>query len=113
MTKTNIGITGNGIELTSNLLNALLADEYALYTKTRSAHWNVTGANFDELHQFFKDQYVELDVIIDKIAERIRSLGHFALGHLKDFLSVTHLSEETGIIVRHERMAWMLRAFLS
>ncbi len=75
-------------------LNKLLANEYALYTKTRNVYWNVNGPKFIELHKFFKNQYEALDIIIDNIAERVRSLGHFALGSLLDFLSVTHLDKE-------------------
>lgn len=92
--KANIGIPEQHIEDIVKLLNTLLADEYALYTKTRNAHWNVNGPSFFELHKFFESQYEALDVMIDDIAERVRSLGHFALGSLKDFLSVTHMGEE-------------------
>lgn len=71
-----------------------MADEYVLYTKIRNAHWNITGQNFYELHKFFEKHYENLDVMIDEIAERIRTLGHFSIGSLKDFLSITHMSEE-------------------
>jgi starvation-inducible DNA-binding protein len=71
----------------------LLADEYVLYTKTRNAHWNIQGQNFIELHKFFENQYQTLDIIIDDVAKRVRALGHFALGSLKDFIAVTRLSE--------------------
>ncbi len=92
--KTTIGIPDKEIEEIVTLLNTLLADEYALYTKTRNAHWNVSGTNFYELHKFFETQYEAVDIIIDDIAERVRSLGHYALGSLKDFLAVTHMDEE-------------------
>jgi starvation-inducible DNA-binding protein len=151
-------ITARNAEEISTYLNKLLADEYVLYTKTRNAHWNATGPGFSELHHFFEIQYKVLDVMIDDIAERIRSLGHFALGSMKDFLSVTRMSEDrpdfgtsteivqtlvadhetiirtilyeiisasdkytdqttsdlvSGLIEQHEKMAWMLRAFLT
>ena len=92
--KATIGIPDKETEEIVTLLNTLLADEYALYTKTRNAHWNVFGPNFYELHKFFETQYETLDIIIDDIAERVRSLGHYALGSLKDFLAVTHMDEE-------------------
>jgi len=92
--KPTIGIPDHDIEEIAALLNKLLADEYVLYTKTRNAHWNVVGLNFFELHKLFENQYQSLDKMIDDIAERVRSLGHFALGSLKDFLSVTHMDEE-------------------
>lgn len=81
-------------EVVVTFLNLLLADEYVLYTKTRTAHWNVDGTNYFELHVFLEHQYNLLDVIIDDLAEQIRSLGHFALGSLKDFLSVAQMGEE-------------------
>ena len=92
--KPNIEISENNLKEVATLLNNLLADEYVLYTKTRHAHWNVEGLHFMELHKFFESQYDEIDHIIDVIAERVRSLGHYSLGSLKDFLSVTHLTEE-------------------
>lgn len=151
-------LTKGAAEEISTFLNMLLADEYVLYTKTRNAHWNATGPDFSELHHFFGIQYKVLDVMIDDIAERVRSLGRFALGSMKDFLSVTRMCEDrldfgasteivqtmiadhetiirtirheiisasdnnndqttsdfvTGLIEQHEKMAWMLRAFLS
>jgi len=156
--KPTLGISDHDIEEVITFLNILLADEYVLYTKTRNAHWNVSGSNFYELHKFFEIQAEVMDVMIDNIAERVRSLGHFALGSLKDFLSVTQMSEEnhdfssssqiiqtlindhetiiriirndiipisekfrdlgtadfvTGLMEQHEKMAWMLRAFIS
>lgn len=74
-------------------LNLLLANEYALYTKTRNANWNVSEDSFYELNKFLECQYELLDVIIDDIADRVRSMGHFALGSLKDFFNLTHLDQ--------------------
>ena len=90
--KTNIDISEKKLKDIATLLNTLLADEYLLYTKTRNAHWNIQGNNFMELHKFFESQYDALDIIIDDTAERVRALGHFALGSLKDFLKVARLS---------------------
>ena len=91
--KPNIEIAEKHLEGIALLLNTLLADEYVLYTKTRNAHWNIQGPNFIELHKFFESQYDALDINIDDVAERVRALGHFALGTLKDFTAMTRLSE--------------------
>jgi starvation-inducible DNA-binding protein len=91
--KPNIEIADNHLKEGARLLNTLLADEYVLYTKTRNAHWNIQGQNFIELHKFFESQYDALDIIIDDVAERVRALGHFALGSLKDFTAITRLSD--------------------
>jgi starvation-inducible DNA-binding protein len=92
--KANIEIADKNLKEVATLLNTLVADEYVLYTKTRNAHWNIQGNNFMELHKLFESQYEALDIIIDDTAERVRALGHFALGSLKDFLQVTQLNED-------------------
>ena len=89
---TESSIQNNKVVVT--FLNLLLADEYVLYTKTRTAHWNVDGSNYFELHVFLENQYNVLDLMIDEIAEQIRSLGHYALGSLKDFLSVAQINDQ-------------------
>jgi starvation-inducible DNA-binding protein len=91
--KTNIGISEKNGQLIVNQLAKVLADEYVLYTKTRNAHWNVEGADFYEKHKFFEMQYTQLDEFIDKIAERIRSLGFYTPATLASFLSLTQLTE--------------------
>jgi starvation-inducible DNA-binding protein len=89
----NIGISKENLSAVAHALNKILADEYVLYTKTRNAHWNVEGPDFHSKHLFFEAQYQELDEIMDSVAERIRSLGHYSPATLKSFLELTHLSE--------------------
>lgn len=92
--KTNIGIKQESISAVVEVLTKILADEFVLYTKTKRAHWNVEGPDFYNKHLFFEQQYDAIDEIVDTVAERIRSLGHYAPATLKDFLSLTHLTEE-------------------
>lgn len=154
----NIGIKQENLAEVAHSLSKILADEFVLYTKTRNAHWNVVGPDFYNKHKFFEEQYGQLEEIVDQIAERIRTLGHYAPATLKQYLELTHLSEEirekndsqgyikvlledhesilihlreningyasvlkdlgtsdyiTGLMEKHETMAWMLRAHLS
>ena len=90
-----IGLTPEILASVAQKLNNILADEFILYTKTRRAHWNVEGPNFHSMHLFFESQYEQLDDIVDSVAERIRSIGHYAAATLKAFLDLTHLSEVT------------------
>jgi len=92
--KATIGITENNLTEVAQLLSKTLADEYVLLTKTKKAHWNVEGTDFYSSHKFFEHQYGQLEVIIDQIAERIRKIGHYAPATLKQFLELTHLSED-------------------
>ena len=92
--KTNIGIKQDNISKIVDVLTKILADEFVLYTKTKRAHWNVEGPDFYNKHLFFEQQYDAIDEIVDTVAERIRALGHYAPATLKDFLALTHLTEE-------------------
>jgi len=94
--KTNIGISDKSRKEVVSILSKLLADEYVLYTKTRNAHWNVSGPDFHAMHLFFESQYDQVDESIDEIAERIKSLGHDAPGSLATMLKLTRLKETTG-----------------
>lgn len=93
--ETEIGIKPENLAEVAHSLNRLLADENVLYIKTRNAHWNVEGQDFHAQHKFFEEQYTQLEEIIDKVAERIRSLGHYAEATLQSFLKLTHLTEQT------------------
>lgn len=57
-----------------NALKNVLADNYALYLKTQNYHWNVEGVNFRGLHLLFEEQYTDLTMAIDTVAELIRGL---------------------------------------
>ncbi|HEX8016665.1 MAG TPA: DNA starvation/stationary phase protection protein [Flavobacterium sp.] len=92
--KANIGIKQENISKVAEILTKILADEFVLYTKTKRAHWNVEGPDFYNKHLFFEQQYDAIDEIVDTVAERIRSLGHYTPATLKDFLALTHLTEE-------------------
>src|SRR5271170_3323165 len=90
-----IGINNENISKVAHSLSIILADEYVLYTKTRNAHWNLEGPDFHSKHRFFDEQNAQLDEVIDTVAERIRSIGHYAPASLKQFLQLTHFSEQT------------------
>ena len=105
------------------LLNTTLADEYVLYTKTRNFHWNVVGPQFNDLHKFFEQQYTELNVIVDDVAERARALGGRALGSLAEFSAHARLKERPAkplaaremlaeLVADHEALIRTLRADL-
>ncbi len=93
--KTEIGITEANRQAVATELAKILADETVLYIKTKNAHWNVEGADFYDKHKFFETQFEQLDEMTDSIAERIRTIGHYAPATLRSYLSLTHLSEQT------------------
>ena len=115
-----IGIGREHLSEVAHSLSKILADEFVLYTKTRKAHWNIEGPDFFNKHKFFEAQYNQLEQIVDDVAERIRKLGHYAPATLKQFLELTHLSEDdrekndsdgfiTALLADHETILIHLR----
>ncbi|HMY40181.1 MAG TPA: Dps family protein, partial [Marinagarivorans sp.] len=78
-------------------LSQLLADSYTLYLQTHNFHWNVVGPHFRELHLMFQEQYTELAVAVDDIAERIRALGVAAPGTYQAFARLSKIKEVEGV----------------
>ena len=79
-----------------------------LYIKTRNYHWNIEGPNFHEMHIFYEKQFQEIDEIMDQIAERIRTLGHYAEARLEDYLKLTNLIETPYINLQKDQLLGFL-----
>lgn len=56
-------------------LNALLADVFALYMKTKNFHWHLSGPHFRDYHLMFDEQADQIFAMTDPIAERVRKIG--------------------------------------
>jgi starvation-inducible DNA-binding protein len=56
-------------------MNAILADVYALYLKTKNFHWHMSGPHFRDYHLLLDEQATQLFAMTDPIAERVRKLG--------------------------------------
>lgn len=97
-----IGIDAQGRKVLADGLSHLLADTYALYIKTQSFHWNVTGPMFQALHTMFETQYSELADAVDEVAERIRALGHPSPGSFSQFAELSTVKEEAGVPAAEE-----------
>jgi starvation-inducible DNA-binding protein len=82
---------------TAEGLSRLLADTFTLYLKTHGFHWNVTGPLFHSLHALFEEQYRELWLATDAIAERIRALGFAAPGGYGDLSKLARVGEADGV----------------
>ncbi|WP_305037834.1 Dps family protein [Halomicronema sp. CCY15110] len=101
----NIGIEEKDRQAIAAGLANLLADTYTLYLKTHNFHWNVTGPMFQTLHLMFEQQYNELALAVDLIAERIRALGVAAPGTYKAFAKLSSIKEEEGVPSAEEMIA--------
>jgi starvation-inducible DNA-binding protein len=82
-TPTDLG--ANATRDITGALNALLADVYALYLKTKNFHWHMSGPHFRDYHLLLDEQATQIDAITDTIAERVRKLGGTtirSIGHI-------------------------------
>ena len=68
----------------AGILNALLADTFALFLKTKNFHWHVSGPHFRDYHLLFDEQATEILAVTDEIAERVRKLGECTLRSIGD-----------------------------
>ena len=87
--------TDLGVSATKDIaaaLNGLLADTFALYLKTKSFHWHVSGPHFRDYHLLFDEQADQIFAATDVFAERVRKIGASTLRSIGD-------------ISRHQRIA--------
>lgn len=112
----SIGLDSNTHQAVVKILNITLADEAVLSTKTRSAHWNVSGAGFYDRHTLFDVQYKQLNEISGEISKRARVLGGLPIGSFEEFLKNTRLDEQPGdvpdfvdLLADHEAVIRFLR----
>lgn len=69
----------------SGAMNAMLADVFALYLKTKNFHWHLSGPHFRDYHLLFDEQGEQILAMTDPIAERVRKVGGSTLhsiGHI-------------------------------
>jgi starvation-inducible DNA-binding protein len=97
--KTNVpdGFPSEQIKDLSSVLNALLADVYALYLKTKNFHWHMSGPHFRDYHLLLDDQGDQIFAIADDIAERVRKIGGTtirSIGHIAKLQRITDNDQE-------------------
>lgn len=68
-------ISTDAVRDISAALNALLADMFTLYMKTKNFHWHVSGPHFRDYHLLLDEQAAEIYATTDPIAERVRKIG--------------------------------------
>jgi starvation-inducible DNA-binding protein len=69
----------NAVRDISGALNALLADMFGLYLKTKNFHWHVSGPHFRDYHLLLDEQATQIFATTDDIAERVRKIGGMTL----------------------------------
>ena len=86
-------------------MKTLLATNFSFYLKLHFFHWNVTGPNFPQYHEFFGDLYEEVFAANDKIAEQIRAIKGYAPGSLSRFLDLTTIKDQIDVVPAEQMLS--------
>jgi len=105
----DIGISEKDRADVAHELSKMLADSYTLYLMTHNFHWNVTGPQFNTLHQMFMGQYTEEWQALDSIAERIRALGHYAPGTYAEYARLSSIKEPQSVPAADEMILLLVK----
>ena len=88
----------------SGALNALLADVFALYLKTKNFHWHLSGPHFRDYHLMFDEQGDQLFAMTDPIAERVRKIGGSTIKSIKQIADQQRVLDNDADYVDPEDM---------
>src|SRR5499426_1088244 len=106
---TPTNLTSNATTDISGALNALLADMFALYLKTKNFHWHVSGPHFRDYHLLLDQQGEQIFAATDDIAERIRKIGGTTLRSIGHIARLQRLLDNDAEFVTPQDMLAELR----
>jgi starvation-inducible DNA-binding protein len=88
----------------SGALNALLADVFALYLKTKNFHWHMSGPHFRDYHLLLDEQGEQIFAMTDDIAERVRKIGGATLRSVGQISRLQRLKDNDADFVTPQDM---------
>ena len=92
------------VEEISGALNALLADVFALYLKTKNFHWHMSGPHFRDYHLLLDEQGEQIFAMTDDIAERVRKIGGVTLRSVGQISRLQRLKDNDSDFVTPQDM---------
>src|SRR3954452_7641646 len=96
----------NAIQDIAGALNALLADTFALYLKTKNFHWHVSGPHFRDYHLLLDEQATQIFATTDDIAERVRKIGGTTLHSIGEISRTQRiLDNDAGYVTPRDMLA--------
>jgi starvation-inducible DNA-binding protein len=90
-------------------MNAILADVFALYLKTKNFHWHMSGPHFRDYHLLLDEQADQLYAMTDPIAERIRKTGGSTLRSIGHIARIQRIKDNDAEYVSPDDMLAELR----
>ncbi|MGE3065002.1 MAG: Dps family protein [Hyphomicrobiaceae bacterium] len=100
----------NAVRDISGALNALLADTFALYMKTKNFHWHASGPHFRDYHLLFDEQAAQIFAMTDDIAERVRKIGGTTLRSTGQITRLQRVEDNDADYVEPQDMLAELRS---
>jgi starvation-inducible DNA-binding protein len=108
--QTQTDLSGNAVPEIAEALNGLVADSYALYTKTKNFHWHVSGPHFRDYHLLFDEQATEIFATVDELAERVRKLGARTIHSISEIAKLQTIKDNNKDFVSPGEMLMELMA---
>lgn len=99
----------NAIRNLSGALNALLADTFALYLKTKNFHWHMSGPHFRDYHLLLDEQSDQIFAMTDPLAERVRKIGGTTLHSIGEIARLQRVEDNDAPYVTPQDMLAELR----
>ena len=93
----------------SGAMNAILADVFALYLKTKNFHWHMSGPHFRDYHLLLDEHADQLFAMTDPIAERVRKIGGVTLRSIGHIAQLQRVSDNDADYVEPSDMLAELR----
>jgi starvation-inducible DNA-binding protein len=94
----------------SSVLNALLADVFALYLKTKNFHWHMSGPHFRDYHLLLDEQGTQVFAMTDDLAERVRKIGGITLHSIGEIGRLQRIHDNDQEFVEPQEMLHELHA---
>jgi starvation-inducible DNA-binding protein len=88
----------------SGAMNAVLADVFALYLKTKNFHWHLSGPHFRDYHLMFDEQASQIFAMADPIAERVRKIGALTIKSIGHISKLQRIADNEADYVEPEDM---------
>jgi starvation-inducible DNA-binding protein len=110
--KTNVsdGFDAEQVKNISSVLNAVLADLFALYIKTKNFHWHMSGPHFRDYHLLLDQQGDQIFAITDDVAERVRKVGGTTIRSIGHIAKLQRISDNDQQFVPARDMLLELHA---
>lgn len=106
---TRTGLAPDAVGDISGAINAVLADVFALYLKTKNFHWHMSGPHFRDNHLMLDEQASQIFAMTDMLAERVRKIGGTTIRSIGEIARLQRLLDNDMPFVTPHAMLAELR----